>query len=100
MTMQAVTRISIAVVCALGVTAAVAQSVQPRADTPAQARPPLQTAQAPAAGGAASGASSAAVAGGAGGATIAGTVVYVGIGLAAVAGSLSGSGSPAVTHNP
>ena len=98
--MQAVTRISIAVVCALGVTAAIAQSVQPRADTPAQARPPLQTAQAPAAGGAASGSSTATAAAGAGGATIAGTVVYVGIGLAAVAGTMSGSGSPAVTHTP
>ena len=99
--MQAVTRISIAVVCALGVTAAIAQSVQPRADTTGQARPPLQTAQAPAAGGAAAGSSTATAAAGAGGATIAGTVVYVGIGLAAVAGTLSGgSGSPAVTHNP
>jgi hypothetical protein len=99
MTMQGLTRISIAVVCALAVTAAIAQTVQPRGATPAEARPPLQTAQAPAAGGAASGASTAA-AGGAGGATLAGTVVYVGIGVAAVAGSMSGSGSPAVTHNP
>jgi hypothetical protein len=82
------------------VTAAIAQTVQPGVQGATQARPPLQTAQAPAAGGAASGASTAAAAGGAGGATIAGTVIYVGIGLAAVAGSASGSGSPAVTHNP
>jgi hypothetical protein len=96
--MRVLTRISIAVVCALGVTAAVAQTIQPRGATPAQARPPLQTAQAP--GGAASGASTATAAGGAGGATMAGTIVYVGIGVAAVAGTASGSGSPAVTHNP
>jgi hypothetical protein len=100
MTMQALTRISIAVVCALGVTAAIAQTVQPRGQGAAQVRPPLQTAQAQTPGGAASGASTATAAGGAGGATMAGTIVYVGIGVAAVAGSASGSGSPAVTHNP
>lgn len=98
--MQHLTSISVAVVCALGVTAAIAQTVQPSGQGATQARPPLQTAQAPAAGGAASGASTATAAGAAGGATIAGTVVYVSIGLAAVAGTLSGSGSPAVTHNP
>jgi len=98
--MQRLSRISIAIVCALGVTAAIAQTVQPRGQGATQVRPPLQTAQAPAAGGAASGASTATAAGGAGGANIAGTVIYVGIGLAAVAGTASGSGSPAVTHNP
>ena len=98
--MQRLSRISIAVVCALGVTAAIAQTVQPRGQGAAQVRPPLQTAQAPAAGGAASGASTGTAAGGAGGANIAGTLVYVGIGLAAVAGTASGSGSPAVTHTP
>jgi len=94
------TRVSFAAICALGVTVAVAQTVQPRGAA-TQVRPPLQTAQAPApAGGAASGASTATGATGAGGATIAGTLVFVGIGLAAVAGSTSGSGSPAVSHTP
>ena len=94
------TRVSFAAICALGVTVAVAQTVQqPGAAT--QVRPPLQTAQAPApAGGAAPGASTATAATGAGGATIAGTLVFVGIGLAAVAGSTSGSASPAVSHTP
>ena len=103
MTMHNLTRISIAIVCALGVTAAIAQTVQPSGQGATQVRPPLQTAQAPApapAGGAASGASTATGATGAGGATIAGTLVFVGIGLAAVAGSTSGSGSPAVSHTP
>jgi len=98
--MQGLSRISIAVVCALGVTAAIAQTVQPRGQGATQVRPPLQTAQAPAAGGAASGASTATGGTAGGGATIVGTVVFVGIGLAAVAGTASGSGSPAVTHNP
>jgi len=94
------TRVSFAAICALGVTVAIAQTVQqPGAAT--QVRPPLQTAQAPAPeGGAAPGASTATAATGAGGATIAGTLVFVGIGLAAVAGSTSGSASPAVSHTP
>jgi len=96
------TRVSFAAICALGVTVAVAQTVQqPGAAT--QVRPPLQTAQAPApapAGGAAPGASTATAATGASGTMIAGTLVFVGIGLAAVAGSTSGSASPAVSHTP
>jgi hypothetical protein len=94
------TKVSFAAICALGVTVAIAQTVQqPGAAT--QVRPPLQTAQAPApAGGAAPGASTATAATGASGTMIAGTLVFVGIGLAAVAGSTSGSASPAVSHNP
>ena len=94
------TRVSFAAICALGVTVAIAQTVQqPGAAT--QVRPPLQTAQAPApAGGAAPGASTATAATGASGTMIAGTLVFVGIGLAAVAGSTSGSASPAVSHTP
>lgn len=101
--MFSLSRISIATIFALGATVAIAQSVQRSGQGATQARPPLQTAQAPAPapdGGAASRASTATVAGGAGGTTIAGTLVFVGIGLAAVAGSAGGSGSPAVSHKP
>jgi hypothetical protein len=99
--MQYLTKISIAVVCALGVTVVVAQTVQPRVQGATQARPPLQTAQAPAAGGAATGASTATAAGAAsvGGAT-AGTVAFVSLGVAAVAGAASDSGGSTVTHTP
>jgi len=94
-------RVSFAAICALGVTFAVAQTVQPSGQGATQVRPPLQTAQAPApAGGAAPGASTATAATGASGTMIAGTLVFVGIGLAAVAGSTSGSASPAVSHTP
>lgn len=94
--MQRSTRISIAVVCALGVTAAIAQTVQPRGQGTTQVRPPLQTAQAP--GGAAAGASTtgatAAV-----GATTAGTVAFISVGVVAVAAA-SDSGGATVTHTP
>ena len=95
--MQRLTRISIAVVCALGVTAAIAQTVQPRVQGTTQVRPALQTAQAP--GGAASGASTAGATA-AVGTTTAGTVAFVSLGAAAVAGAASDNSSSTVTHNP
>lgn len=99
--MPSLTRISIAVVCALGVTASIAQTVQPRVQGATQARPPLQTAQAPAPGGAASGAST--FTGGATatvGGTTAGAVAFVSLGAAAVAAAASDASSSTVTHNP
>jgi hypothetical protein len=93
--MQALTRISIAVVCALGVTVAIAQTIQPRGATPTQARSPLQTAQAQTPGGAASGASTAGATAAVGGTTV-GTVAFVAVGVAAVAST----GGSTVTHNP
>lgn len=97
--MQRFTGISIAAVCALGMTAAIAQTVQPRNQGATQVRPPLQTAQAPAAGGAASGASTAAGATAVGTAT-AGTVAFVSLGAVAVVAAVSDSSSSTVTHNP
>jgi hypothetical protein len=98
MIMQGLTRISIAVVCALGVTAANAQTVQPRGQGTTQVRPPLQTAQAP--GGAASGATTAGATA-AVGTTTAGTVAFIGMGAVAVTAAASESGSTTtVTHNP
>ena len=102
--MHSLARISIAVACALGVTASIAQTVQPRGTSgqgASQVRPPVHTAQAPAAGGAATGASTAtaATAASVGGAT-AGTVAFVGIGAAAVAGAASDANASTVTHNP
>ena len=97
--MNRLTRISIAVVCALGVTAALAQTVQPRSQGATQVRPPLQTAQAP--GGASSGASTtgatAAV-----GTTTAGAVAFVTLGAVAVAAAASdqSGGGSTVTHTP
>jgi len=94
-----VTRISFAVICALGVTSAVAQTVQPRGAA-TQVRPPLQTAQAPApAGGAATGASGATGAASAAGVATAGAVTFITLGVVAVAGA-SESSSSTVTHNP
>ena len=97
--MHNLTRASFAAICALGVTVAVAQTVQqPGAAT--QVRPPLQTAQAPVAGGAASGASAATAAGAAATATV-GAVTFVTFGVVAVAGaSGSVSGDATVTHTP
>jgi len=96
--MQRFSRISIAVVCALGVTAAIAQTVQPRGQGATQVRPPLQTAQAP--GGAAVGGSTATGATAVVGATTAGTVTFVTMGAVAVAGAASDNNSSTVTHNP
>lgn len=99
--MKGLTRISIAVVCALGVTAAIAQTVQPRGQGATQVRPPLQTAQAPDRGGAAVGASTtgatAAV-----GTTTAGAVAFVTFGAVAVSAAVSDSNSSnaTVTHTP
>jgi len=96
--MSTLSKVSISLFCALGVTAALAQTVQPRGAT--QARPPLQTAQAPVAGGAASGASAATAAGAAATATV-GAVTFVTFGVVAVAGaSGSVSGDATVTHTP
>jgi len=97
--MQGLTRISIAVVCALGVTAAIAQTVQPRGQGATQVRPPLQTAQAP--GGAASGASTAGATA-AVGTTTAGAVGFVTLGAVAVSAAASdqNSSSTTVTHTP
>ena len=97
--MQGLTRISIAVICALGVTAAIAQTVQPRGQGTTQARPPLQTAQAP--GGAASGASTAGATA-AVGTTTAGAVGFVTLGAVAVSAAASdqNSSSATVTHTP
>ena len=97
--MQRLTRISIAVVCALGVTAAIAQTVQPRGQAATQVRPPLQTAQA--AGGAASGASTAGATA-AVGTTTAGAVGFVTLGAVAVSAAASdqSGGGTTVTHTP
>ena len=95
--MQRLTRISIAVVCALGVTAAIAQTVQPRGQAATQVRPPLQTAQAP--GGAASGASTAGATA-AVGTTTAGAVAFVTFGAVAVTAAASDPTRSAVTHTP
>lgn len=96
--MSRLTRVSIAVVFALGVTASVAQTVQPRVQGATQARPPLQTAQAP--GGAASGGSTATAATATVGGTTAGAVAFVSMGVAAVSAAASDSSSSTVTHNP
>ena len=92
------TRIAIAVACALGMGAAVAQSAKPVTDaagaptqTVAQSSiaAPIQTAQAgAAAGGAAGGASTATAAGGAlASGTLVGTLTFVGAAAVTVAGS-------------
>lgn len=96
--MSRLTRVSIAVICALGVTVSIAQTVQPRVQGATQARPPLQTAQAPS--GAASGASTATAATAPVGGTTAGAVAFVSMGVAAVAAAASDSSGSTVTHNP
>jgi len=109
--MKRMTKISIAIACAFGVSAAVAQTVQ-RGDvaasnagkatqTVAQASTtaPIQTAQAgAAAGGAAGGASTGGVLAGVGTAgTVGSTVVFVGSAVAGAASASSGGAGP-VTH--
>lgn len=96
--MNRMTKISIAVACALGVSAAFAQSVQrgEEKQTVAQASTtaPIQTAQA-GAGGAAGGASTGGVVAGIGTAgTVGSTLVFVGSAVAATAASSSGDYTP------
>jgi hypothetical protein len=97
MIMNRLTKISLAVICALGVSAVTAQTVQRDGQEvkPAQTRAPVKTAQAggAAAGGAAGGTAAAA------GAGTAAAVFAVGVGLAAVAGA-SQSADSATTHAP
>lgn len=91
--MNNLTKVCAGVICALSVTAVVAQSEQPTVQPrgAAQARPPLQTAQAPApAGGAATGATGAtATVGG----MSAGTIAFVAIGVVAVAAAANNTSS-------
>jgi len=75
--MNRLTKISIAITCALGVTAVVAQTVF---GGPAAGAPPAPVAASP-------------------GVATAGAVFFVGMGLAAVAGATQSSDTP-VTHNP
>ena len=107
LTMRRLTSISIAVACALGVTAVAAQTVQRDGKDvrPAQTRAPAQTAQAPAGGAATGGAAAGGAA--AGTATIGvGTAALIAVGVVAVAAAAGGSDSDtavshsAVTHNP
>jgi uncharacterized membrane protein len=96
MNMGKFTRISIAIACALGVTAVSAQTVQRdgKEVKPAQTRAPVKVAQAPAGGGAATGgATGGAVAGGISGGAIA--AIAVGVALVAVAANDS---DPATSH--
>ena len=96
--MHSLTKLSIAVLCAFGITAVTAQTVQRdgKVVQPAQTRAPVQTAQAGgmAAGGAVGGttATGAAV-------MSAGTLAIVSLGTVAVAAAATG-GDGAVTHNP
>jgi hypothetical protein len=99
--MHKVTKLSIAVLCALGVTAVTAQTVERdgKEVKPAQTRAPVSTAQAPAGGAAAGGAAGGATA--AVGATTAGTVAFVGMAAFTVVGAAANSDNgAAVTHNP
>jgi hypothetical protein len=99
--MNRLSKISIAVACALGVTAVAAQTVQRGGQTvkPAQTRAPVQVSQT-VFGGPASGAAAAPVTATAG--TIAaGTTAFIGFGVVAVAGAASDSGKEGtVTHTP
>lgn len=97
--MSKLSKVSISLFCALGVTAAFAQTVQPRGAT--QARPPLQTAQAPVAGGAASGASATTAVASSAGVATAGAVTFITVGVVAVAGASGAlTGDATVTHAP
>ena len=100
--MRKFTRISLAIVCALGVTAVTAQTVQRdgKEVKPAQTRAPVQTAQAPAGGAATGGAATGGAA--AGTATMgAGTIALIAVGVVAVVAAASNSDSePPVTHSP
>ena len=97
--MNRLTKISIAIACALGVTAVAAQTVQRDGQTvkPAQTRAPVQVSQT-VFGGPAAGATPAPVAATAGAATV-GAVFFVGVGLA-VAASASQSSDTPFTHIP
>ena len=99
--MRQLSKIVIAVLCAMSIPAVVAQTIQRdgKEVKPAQSRAPIQAAQAPA-GGAASG-------GAAGGATAAtgtmslGTMAVIGFGvMAVVAAASSGDDNASVTHQP
>jgi hypothetical protein len=98
--MRKLTKVSIAVLCALGVTAVSAQTVQRdgKEVNPAQTRVPVKVAQAPAGGGAATGgaAGGAAAAGG----VSAGAIVAVAVGVALVAAAASGGSDSTPTHAP
>ena len=99
--MYKLAKLSFAVLCALGVSAVTAQTVQRdgKEVKPAQARAPVTTAQAPAGGAAAGGAAGGATA--AVGATTAGTLAFVGMAAFAVVGATANSDNgAAVTHNP
>jgi len=111
--MNQLTRISIAVACALGVTAVTAQTVQRGGQTvspapvqgvgPAQTRAPVQVAQTvfPHGGGPASGAPAAAPVAASAGVVTAGTTAIIAFGLVAVAGAVdAASNETAVTHTP
>ena len=108
--MNRLTRISIAMACALGVTAVTAQTVQRGGQTvspapvqgvgPAQSRAPVQVAQT-VFGGPASGAPAAAPVAASAGVVTAGTTAIIAFGLVAVAGAVdAASNDTAVTHTP
>jgi len=108
--MKGMTKISIAIACALGASAALAQTVQrgdvtvsgasaPQTVAQASTAAPIQTAQAgAAAGGAASGASTGFVAGIGVPGTVGSTVVFVGSAVAATAAASQGGGLPPTSH--
>ena len=98
--MRNLSKITMAVLCALGITAVTAQTVQRdgKEVKPAQTRAPVQTAQAQAGGAAAGGAAGGATA--SVGAATAGTVAFISVGVAAVAAAASDANSQTVTHNP
>lgn len=96
--MRKLTRISIAVFCALGVSAAMAQTVKPGTSAQGAAattRAPVQVAQAPA-GGTSTGASTAGAAGTAGTVGVATTVVVLGVAAGVIAVSINNGST--VTH--
>jgi hypothetical protein len=97
--MRQLSKLSIAVLCALGITAVGAQTVQRdgKEVKPAQTRAPVQTAQAQA-GGAAAGGAAGGVA--AGGAVAGGTIGFISLGVVAATAATANSGDAAVTHNP
>jgi hypothetical protein len=109
--MKRMTKISIAVACAFGASAALAQTVQrgdatvsnaqaPQTVAQASTAAPIQTAQAgAAAGGAAGGASTGGVLAGVGTAgTVGSTVVFVGSAVAATAAASEDGGTPPTSH--
>jgi hypothetical protein len=96
--MRKLTKIFTAVLCALGVTAASAQTVQRNGKevSPAQTRAPVKVAQAPAGGAAEGGAAGGAAAGG----VSAGAIAAVAVGVALVAAAASGGSDSTPTHAP